>query len=171
MAKNTLYMMLGYPGAGKTTTAKVIHKLTGAIHLSSDTLRTSLFPKPKFTPMEHEQLYAELDRLCGQLLADGKDVVYDANLNRYQHRREKYDICKRTGALSVLIWVKTSRELARERAMHDSRRHLWPPGEKPDNMFNRIADIIEPPRAGEPYIKIDGTRVSAKYVAARLDQK
>lgn len=163
-------MMFGYPGAGKTTTAKVIHGLTGATHLSSDALRAALFPKPKFTRIEHDQLYAELDRLCEQLLSEGKDVIYDANLNRHHHRQEKYDIRERTGASSILLWVKTRRELAKERALHDSRQHLWPPGEKPENMFERIATIIEPPRQNEPYIEIDGTRVSAKYVAARLNQ-
>ena len=34
MQKPTLFMMFGYPGAGKTTTAEIINELTGAEHLS-----------------------------------------------------------------------------------------------------------------------------------------
>src|SRR5690554_3920729 len=113
---NTLYLMLGYPGAGKTTTAKIVSKLTGATHLASDKIRLELFPQPKFTPEEHRQLYETIDRRTKELLQQGKSVIYDANLNRYIHRREKYDICRQTSAQPVLLWVQASSELARQRA-------------------------------------------------------
>jgi predicted kinase len=165
-----LYLMLGYPGAGKTTTAKVIHDLTGAEHLSSDAVRLELFPKPSFSQVEHDELYAELDRRTEQMLESGKDVIYDANLNRYQHRKDKYDICNRTGAKAVLLWVKTPKELAKTRAVHESRFHLVPKDERPADMFERIARIIEEPTIDEPYIEVDGTKVTKPYIAELLKQ-
>jgi predicted kinase len=170
MSQPTLYLMLGYPGAGKTTVAGIISEVTGAVHLSSDELRQKMFDKPEFTEAEHSKLYAELDRQTEELLGEGKSVIYDANLNRYQHRQEKYDICERTGARPVLIWLKTPRELAKERAKHLSRQHLWPSNETPDAMFERIAGIIEPPTADEKPTELDGTNATSETIKQSLSQ-
>jgi predicted kinase len=164
----TLYLMLGYPGAGKSTAAHIIHELTGAEHISSDTLRLKLFPHPTFSAQEHDQLYRELDKRTEELLRAGKDVVYDANLNRFRHRQEKYAICERTGAKALLLWVQTPNELAKTRAVHDSRSHLWPGDETPQGMFERSARVIEEPRTNEPYTVVDGTRVTPAYIAELL---
>ncbi len=148
--------MAGYPGAGKTTIAKIINELTGAVHLSSDAIRLELFPSPTFSPNEHMQLYKTLDDRTASLLKQGKDVIYDANLNRYQHRQEKYDICSQLNADARLIWVQTERSLAKQRATHISRTHLAPVHETLETMFERIADVIETPKVNEEPIIIDG---------------
>jgi len=83
-----LYLMLGYPGAGKTTTAHILSELTGAVRLSSDDFRFAMFPQPTFSNDEHATLYRTLDFVTEMLLANGVSVIYDANLNRYQHRAD-----------------------------------------------------------------------------------
>ncbi|HYF96946.1 MAG TPA: AAA family ATPase, partial [Patescibacteria group bacterium] len=95
--KPTLYMMLGYPGAGKTTVSEILARLTGAIHLNSDNLRLRAFNPPQFNKSEHTSLYATLDYLSEIILKSGKSVIYDANLNKYEYRKEKYDICTKAG--------------------------------------------------------------------------
>lgn len=164
----TLYMMFGYPGAGKTTTADAISKSTGAAHLSSDKMRLELFPAPTFSQQEHDAVYVALNSRTEQLLRAGKDVVYDANLNRLAYRKEKYDICRRIGAKPLLFWVQTAKELSKFRAVHESRQRLWPEGEDAESMFDRIADILEEPGPAEPYIAIDGTKVMPHYIKAIL---
>lgn len=166
----TIYMMLGYPGAGKTTTARIIAKLTGAVHLSSDKIRLELFPQPNFTPEEHTELYKEIDKRTKELLSAGRDVIYDANLNRYIHRKEKYDICKGTNAQPKLIWVKTPVNVAKGRALHGNRQHLVPLNEAPEQMFKRLVGVFEEPLSSEPYISIDGTKVSEESVRLALSQ-
>jgi predicted kinase len=168
MHKPTLYLMFGYPGAGKTTAAGVIAGLTGAEHLQSDAVRLELFPRPEFTPVEHHALYRVLDQRTEQLLAQGKSVIYDANLNRYQHRKDKYDLCKRVNAQPLLLWVQTPKDLAKQRALHESRQHLWPQAEAPSDLFDRVAGVIEEPHPDEPYIAIDGTAVTLEYIRAKL---
>jgi predicted kinase len=165
----TLYLMFGYPGAGKSTTAEVIAQLTGAVRLSSDHVRMELFPQPTFTQAEHDVLYNTLDARTEELLQAGKDVIYDANLNRHQHRQDKYDICKRTGATPKLLWVQTEREMAKGRALHDSRSHLWPADETPDHLFERVADALEEPGSNEPYTAINGTKVTPDYISNLLE--
>jgi|SRR3989344_939163 len=166
-----LYLMLGYPGAGKTTTAEVIHELTGAVHLSSDNLRVEMFDNPVYDQTEHDALYKALDEKAETLLSSGKSVIYDANLNRYQHRQDKYAICERTGAKPVLVWVQTPKELAKQRATETNRLHLVPRDETLVQMFDRIADLIEQPIATEPFLTVDGTKVTPEYVANVLGIK
>lgn len=168
MSQPTLFMMFGYPGAGKTTNARAIHELTGAEHLSSDEIRLKLFPHPTYTEKEHQTVYAALDKHTAILLKAGKSVIYDANLNRYKHRLEKYEMCERTGARPVLLWLQTSRELARKRAVMRGHQHLVPKDETFESMFDRVAGLIEEPREDEPVYKIDGTNLDKGALAELL---
>lgn len=165
----TLYLMLGYPGAGKTTIAKIIAEQTDAILLSSDAMRLEMFPEPTFSQEEHDQLYAALDQKTIDLLESGLSVIYDANLNRYQHRLEKYDICDATNAIPVLVWVRTEKEIAKKRAMHESRDHLVPKTETAEAMFERIANVIEEPESDEPAVQIVGQNITPDVVKQKLD--
>ena len=170
MSQPILYLMFGYPGAGKTTTAKIIEQITGAVRLSSDEVRLELFPNPVFSEEEHAELYAELNKRTEDLLRAGTSVIYDANLNRYEHRAEKYNICHQTGAKAQLIWLHTARELAKSRAIKNSRSHLWPRAEQPESMFDRIANVVELPTQSETPIELDGTKITLKYVTEALQQ-
>lgn len=152
------YLMLGYPGAGKTTTAEMIAKSTGAVHLNSDRFRIRMYKQPTFSQEEHDSLYRNLDYLCELILKSGKSVIYDANLNKYIHRQEKYEIAKKSGAKSVLIYVKTDPEVARKRATVDSKlasKHR-PFGNMEPSTFDRLISQIEQPKADEPTIEISG---------------
>ena len=166
----TLYLMLGYPGAGKTTTAEIIARLTGAVHLASDKIRLEMFPNPEFTPQEHATLYKAIDEQTEQLLQEGKSVIYDANLNRYQHRKEKYDICVQVGAKPLLVWVQADEELAKQRATQNSEDNPKRPyGNLNTQTFDRLVREIEPPRGNEPHITLDGTRITLENVKKALE--
>lgn len=168
MNQPTLFMMFGYPGAGKTTTAKIIRKITGAEHLSSDVLRLELFPKPTYTQEEHDAVYSELNKRTEDLLKQGKSVIYDANLNRYNHRLEKYLMCERTGAKAVLVWIQAPRELARERAVMRGHHHLVPKDETFESMFDRVTSVIEEPEEDEPLYTLDGSHLDEHAVSEIL---
>ncbi|HSX08234.1 MAG TPA: ATP-binding protein [Candidatus Saccharimonadales bacterium] len=163
-----LFLMIGYPGAGKTTTAEMISKITGAVRLSSDEVRFSMFPEPTFSQEEHGLLYRELDSRTEALLRKGVSVIYDANLNRKSHRQEKYDICERTGAVAVALWLRTPRSLAKERAIHESRSHFAPKDETLGSMFERITEVFEPPTPEEHALVLDGTALNEAQVSAFL---
>ena len=165
MTQPTLFMMFGYPGAGKTTTAKTIQEITGAEHLSSDGLRLELFPNPAYTQEEHDAVYAELDKRAEEALRQGKSVIYDANLNRYQHRLEKYEICDRTKTRPLLLWVQAPRELARERAVLRGHHHLVPKDETFESMFERVTTTIEEPQEDEPLYTVDGATLNKNSIA------
>lgn len=161
-------MLMGLPGAGKTTLAQILQKLTGAARLSSDDYRLTIYPQPTFDQKEHDNIYALLDHSTEHLLASGHDVIYDANLNRRQHRQEKYDLADRYGARVLLWWVKTPKPLAKQRRVDEQNHILLPAGETAERMFERIADILEEPDNNEPFIVIDGTDIQRDHIKELL---
>ncbi len=161
--------MMGLPGAGKTTAAKAIEKLAGAIRLSSDEARIVLWDEPTFSEEEHQQLYDYLDDQTRHLLQAGKSVIYDANLNRYEHRQDKYELANTLDVNVVLCWVKTPREIAKTRRVEEvGHHHLVTKNEDPESMFERIATILEEPGENEPFVELDGTKISPEYIKAKL---
>jgi predicted kinase len=161
--KPILYMMLGIPGSGKTSVSEHIADITKAVHISSDQFRKHMFDNPEnISETEHDQIYSMLDYIAEQILKSGKSVIYDANLNRYIHRQEKYTICDKTGAKPQLVWVKTDEEIARKRATEDADKH---PGHRPfGNMrsetFKRLAAQMEEPRKDEEAAIINGNDIN-----------
>lgn len=157
--------MLGYPGAGKTTAAKIIKDLTDAQYLSSDELRRSMFKVSRFDQPEHDTLYQALDNKLIDYLGVGTAVIYDANLNRYIHREQKYNLAKKYGYKTTLIWVKAPKEVAKKRRIEDVRHHhLVPPHETPEQMFERTSAVFEAPRPHETFIELDGTKITRDHV-------
>lgn len=164
--------MLGYPGAGKTTVSEYIAEITGAVHLNSDQFRLHMFKNPLgISEAEHENMYEMLDHITHQTLKSGKSVIYDANLNRYIHRREKYDIAKKTGSDIRLIWVKTDQDKARRRATIDAENYPdhRPFGNMKKDVFERLINQIELPRPSEKVIEISGNNLSQSSVKKALN--
>jgi predicted kinase len=167
--KPTLHLLMGLPGSGKTTLAKTIEKLTGAVRLSSDEYRLMLFPKPTFSQAEHDQLYAILDANVDILLKAGRDVIYDANLNRYKHRQEKYLLGNKHGVDTKLWWLITPDDLAKQRRLRDQNHVFIPTGDTPEQLFERVSGVFEPPSKAEKPIAIDGSHLFDKGETAVLE--
>ena len=167
--KPTLHLIIGLPGSGKTTLSKILQKETDAVRISSDDYRLLLFPKPKFTQREHDNLYAMIDHNVEHLLQAGHDVVYDANLNRRVHRDEKYALAKKYNATVKLWWVQTTKELSKQRRIEESTHHVFvPKDETPGQMHDRISNLFEEPGSDEPYVIINGKNITKKAVKDAL---
>ena len=159
MSKPQLYLMVGYPGAGKTTAARWITEATGAVHLWADVERHKMFDNPCHTEAESRQLYDHLNQKAEELLATGKSVIFDTNFNYYRDRQLLRDIAARNDAEATVVWVATPADIARERAVHANVvRNGYDFAMTPDQ-FQAIAGNLEPPRENEKTIKIDGTKL------------
>lgn len=171
MNKPILYLMLGYPGAGKTTAAKAIHQLTGAVHLWADKIRNERYSHPTHSHQENLELYSYLNELAAELLATGQSVVFDTGFNFYKDREHLRRIAEKHDADTRLVWVQTKVDLARQRATHEShaQRNTYPQV-MPAEQFNRISGDFEPPERGEKYVAMDGINITPETVKQALQE-
>jgi predicted kinase len=169
MTQPTLYLMVGYPGAGKTTTARYIHEITGATHLWADHERNRLFPSPTHGHDENIELYKVLNQRTKQLLQDGHSVIFDTNFNFYKDRKRLRHLAATEGARTVVIWVTTPKNVAKDRAVaHEEpgETRIW--GNMPERDFERISGNLQEPGPEEHPIKLDGKNLTKEIVAREL---
>jgi predicted kinase len=169
MAKLKLYIFIGYPGAGKTTVAQIINQETGAEHLWADAERHSLFPNPTHEENESRQLYDHLNERTDKLLSEGKNVIFDTNFNHRSDRDLLRQIAAKNNAETVVVWVNTPYEVAKQRAVHSDIKRNGYDFSMSEEQFDAIACKQEPPTEDENYLKIDGTKVDRSDVVSLLN--
>ncbi len=169
MAKPVLYLMLGYPGSGKTTAAKVVHELTGGVHLWADHIRRERYGKPTYSQLENLELYSHLNELTAELLAAGNSVIFDTSFNYYKDRQLLREIARGHHARDILLWVKTEKDLARQRATKDAEQQATRVlGDMQLSKFEHISGRLEPPRSQEHTVELDGTKITPEYIREKL---
>lgn len=158
MAKPTLYLFVGYPGAGKTTVSQLIEEETGAIHLWVDRERQKMFDVPTHSLPESAELYGYLNELTGQLLCDGKSVIFDTNFNYRKDRDYLRTIATKNNANTLVVWITTPKELAKKRATDPAHRERngYEATMSPED-FDRLSNHLQEPTKDENFIKIDAT--------------
>jgi predicted kinase len=167
----TLFLMLGYPGAGKTTASRILHGLTGAEHLWADHERKKTFVHPTHSHSENLKLYEQLNQVTDDLLAEGKSVIFDTNFNFYKDREKLRQIGAKHGAHTVIVWVTAPKDIARERATKDANKQTTRVlGDMPVEHFERISRNLQEPRPDEDFIHLDGTRIDETTVADAIAQ-
>lgn len=166
----TLYIFVGYPGAGKTSVARYLHEATGAVHLWADKERQKMFGYPTHSLKESQALYDALNNRTETLLSEGKSVIYDTNFNYRSDRELMKSIANRHNAAMHLIWLTTPKEVAKSRALHHSHRdrngYLVTMTEQE---FNHLCDHTETPNEEELPIKIDGTKLDEEVINKLLE--
>ena len=170
MPKPKLYLFIGYPGAGKTTVARLIAETTGAVHLWADAERHKLFKRPTHSQAESLELYDRLNRRAADLLAASQSVVFDTNFNFYADRQKLRDIAARQGAETVLIWISVPRDVAKSRAVNVTDNRNGYQFSMTEEQFDNIVSKLEPPAKDEKFIKIDGTKLDRQEVIRLLSQ-
>lgn len=169
----TLYMLLGYPGSGKTTTAQVLAAITGAQMIWEDKERKEMFGVPQFSHDENLQLHTTLNDRTAELLRSGQSVIYDTSFNGFADRQRMYGIAQESGANTALLWIVTDKETAKQRATKNAASQPTRPlaqviGDMDEETFNRLCNKLEEPHLDEKFVKLDGTKITSDYVRKQL---
>lgn len=167
MDKPLLVAFLGFPGSGKTHFARQLAERLHAVTLNSDALRVSMFGSlEKIDHIRHygdrsrlyEDVFGAMDYAARQTLLAGHSVIYDAQQTKRENRRGIEKIAAETGAIPLLIWMKTSREVALQRgqereARDDSQQY---DAEKMAYLIDRFDKVNDLPEPDENVIEISG---------------
>jgi predicted kinase len=168
MQKPQLFLLVGYPGAGKTTVSKIIAKATGAEHIWADHERLKMFGQPTHSQSESKELYDHLNLETDRLLAQGRSIIFDTNFNFYDDRSHLRAIAKKHGANTTVVWITTPRDVAKQRAVHDQNLRNGYEFPLSDDDFERMASNLQPPEEAENVIKIDGSQIDSSVVKKLL---
>jgi predicted kinase len=170
--QTTLFLMLGVPGAGKTTAAKFIAEASGATHLWADLERQQRFGKPPYSHQENVSLYGDLNRTALKLIAAGKSVVYDAAFNFRADRELLRGLAGRHNVRTVIVWVVAPEVVARARATTHAHDPTTRPqgGEMSIEDFVRLSQKLESPEDGEMVVVVDGQNISGEVITNLLAQ-
>lgn len=167
----TLYLMVGYPGSGKTTVARYISELTGAQHIWADYERQEMFGKQLQTSQSSKLLYRSLNSRVAQLLTAGTSVIFDTNFRFKRDRDALRVIAAAAGAEVKIIWVNTNKETARLRA---TVRADNAPNRFFGNIsaadFERVTSHFQEPQLGEHPIILHGPIITKSDVSNALNQ-
>lgn len=167
MKSPLLIVFLGFPGSGKTYFSLQLAKKLHAVTLNSDALRVSMFGSlEKIDHIRHhgdrsrlyEDVFGAMDYAARQALLAGHSVIYDAQQTKRENRRGIEKIAAETGAIPLLIWMKTSREVALQRgqereARDDSQQY---DAEKMAYLIDRFDKVNDLPEPDENVIEISG---------------
>lgn len=166
MKPNYLFMLLGYPGSGKTYFSERLATKIGAVRVNADAMRVAAFGTIEAakafdakTKLLNPIVFGVLDYTAGQVLKSGNSVICDYQHTRRSARDTKYTIAKENGAIPVVIWVQAPRNLAVRRGSErdeslDHRKHSV---EKMEALVERTSSALETPGDDERVIRIDGT--------------
>lgn len=147
---NTLYIMVGLPGSGKSTYAKEFIKDQQVEYLSSDSLR-AVFGKDESDQSVTPKVFGHIKTKVDEYLRDNKNVLVDATSVNRKERSDYINTAKKYNSKVVVVVFKMDRNglIARNKKRGDEGGRVVPDWvidkmlnkfEEPD--FNEGIDVI-----------------------------
>lgn len=113
--KPLVIVFLGSIGSGKSFFARQLAKKLCVVRINSDAMRHAM--GETWGDEANRRLWGAGDYVVEQILAAKHHVIYDAaRFNRIEARKRLYEVAEKVGALLIIVWIETSREVAAERA-------------------------------------------------------
>lgn len=161
-----LFMFFGIPGSGKSTLAAEIGKRIPCVTISSDMIALS----QKLDLSDHYHWTFEIfNLLVMKYLQLGYNVIADSNSDKYEIRKELYEIAEKSGAKVHCFWIKTDVQVVldrqRERKEKEDKlreRHIF--YVDPKEIREKYVEELEGPVEGENVIVLDGAQSFSKQL-------
>lgn len=165
----TLFLLLGYPGAGKSTVSRGLAERFGLTRINSDDLRRYMYDNVEAIRNTHNNpaVFGALDYVAEKLLAAGQSVIYDANNNRRKDRIDAGKLAAKYDARPVIIWIRTPLDVAKAR--NDGRTPDEGYGRIPEARYTQLVANLQEPMADETVIELDGLSAPGEQVQAFED--
>ena len=150
MAKNTLYIMIGIPGSGKSTYAQwIIMNNENTKWISRDGIRFSLLAASDNYFAKENQVYKNFISQINNGLKEGYNVIADATHLNSKSRYKLFNKLHidRTKTTVIGIYMNLPLETCLERNEGRKGGRAYVPPHEIHNMYTRL----EPPTYNEPF--------------------
>ncbi len=153
--KPIVYVLCGFIGAGKTTFAKKLEEMTGAVRITKDEWLIRLIGNdPTIDGYEdYDHRICELSRdVAFQLAKKGIDVIIDEGVWAKEQRDKLRRRIEDTGAQAVLYFLDTPIETIRERV---AQRNMNPAKDSftiSGELLDGYLKYWQPPGEDEEYV-------------------
>ena len=165
-----LILVLGLPGAGKSTVARLLAEALGAETLNSDVVRRELFPVTRtYTSQETGAVIKETERRITELLKEGKTVVTDALFTKERSRDEYRQLAQELQVPFVLIYVSAPETMTKERM--DQRSHAGDASEATFEYYLNRKPHFEVPSGEHYHIENDGSMEELQQKVGEVARK
>lgn len=156
----TLFLLYGFPGAGKTYFARQLCDELQAAHVQGDRIRYELFEEPRYDRQENEIVTHLMQYMSEEFLQAGISVVFDVNAARAAQRRELRELARKTKAQIVLVWFQLDTESAFARVNKRDRRKADDKYAMPldRTTFETVISHMQNPTPTEDYMVVSGKR-------------
>ncbi|HUP26477.1 MAG TPA: ATP-binding protein [Candidatus Limnocylindrales bacterium] len=160
LTQPTLFLLYGFPGAGKTYFARQLCEELQAAHVQGDRIRGELFDTPRYDRQENEIVHHLMAYMAEEFLQAGISVVYDVNAMRAAHRRHLREMTRRMKAKPVLVWFQVDTETAFSRVVKRDRRKADDKYAAPMDRttFESLVSGMQNPDMTEDYVVVSGKR-------------
>jgi predicted kinase len=171
LAKPILICLYGFPGSGKSYTARKLAESIQLAQVSGDRIRSELFEHPRYDQQENAIVAHLMNYMTEEFLAAGVSVVYDANAMRIAQRRNLRDLARKNHAEYMLVWLQIDTDSAFARTQNRDRRTSDDKFAQPQNMvsFQRQMSGMQNPQ-GEDYLVVSGKHTFATQKSAVVNR-
>ena len=148
-----LLVLVGIPGAGKTTYARRLCARCPAVRLiSPDEFRERLYPgyqagRSDIYRMDNDRIFRLAYRAVTEALAAGKDVVFDATSLTVSRRQKLIQLGQRYAAVLIARYFP----IHPREALHRNRLR---PRQVPPAVILHMAAMLQPPERAEGFARV-----------------
>jgi predicted kinase len=143
--KETLYMICGIPGSGKSTLSNQLRfENHDAVYICPDEIRKELTGN-MIDQTKNNQVFGIVFKRLKDAMIDGKTIIYDATNYNRKNRSGILDIAKQFNYNVVVYEMSTPHDVSRERNKKRDRV-------VPDFVLDKMINGYQPPSTSSEYI-------------------
>lgn len=165
--KPLIISLMGFPGSGKTYFSSQLAEALPAVRLNADAIRIAMYgSREKMEEIRssdlkrfYDEAYGAISYAAKQVLTLGVSVICDAQmLKREDRQRYIEQIAAESNAIPVLVWIRTSKEVALSRGSEreESDESIVFDKEMMQNLIDYFDKRTDAPSSSENVIEISG---------------